>query len=97
MRTTCLMHSSAEPLKDTVALAVGAGREWGREFVFKDWTHRNEHQDTHSLDKLLWAVCAAVVISGEGPEDTFLHSALVSGKREDFSGVSEDRWLILAV
>lgn len=49
------------------------------------------------VDKLLWAVCAAVVISGEGPEDTFLHSALVSGKREDFSGVSEDRWLILAV
>ena len=37
---------------DTVALEVcGVGRGWGREFVFKDWTSMNEHQDTHSINK----------------------------------------------
>lgn len=67
----------------------------------------NEHQDTHSHDKLLWAV-GAMVISGEGPrcrpamsalweEAMRLHSAFVSGRRGGFSGPSEELWLILAV
>lgn len=66
----------------------------------------NEHQNIHSHDKLLWAV-RAVVISGEGPrcraamsaltEVMFLQSALVSGRREGFSEVSEELRLILAV
>lgn len=86
---------------------MGVGGEWGRDFVFKDWAYSNEHQDTDSQDKLLWAV-GAVVISGKGPrrraamsarleEDMFLHSAFVSGRREGFPGPSEELWLILAV
>lgn len=58
-------------------------------------------------DKLLLGAVCAVVMSGEGPrcraalsavpEDMLLPSALVSGRRDGFSGASEERRLILAV
>lgn len=83
----------------TVALDVGVRWEWGREFVLGDWTYIKKHQGTHSQDKLLGAVCA-VAILGEDPrcrasmsalpEDMVLHSALVSARREGFSGASEE-------